>query len=130
MKCARKGSIGHLKKWATTASHAFLVLVRAFTPKPQRIAQSLCGRQAERAVQVVLIESVSSLGTLSGNNLIHLSNRYHFAGFAEYALQRGHWPGSSDDLIPPWTHFDKFDTISHIHAQCEPHVRRYGDLSF
>ena len=101
-----------------------------FTPKPQRIAQSLCGYQAARAAHVALIESVSSLRTLSGNSLIHLSNRDHFAGFAEHALQIGHRAAGSEDLIPPWTHFDKFDTISLIHVQCEPHVCRYGDLSF
>ena len=69
---------------------------RAGLPKPQRIAQSLCVHQAARAVQVALIQSVSSLRTLRGDSLIHLSNRDHFAGFAEHALQVGHGAGSGD----------------------------------
>ncbi len=57
---------------------------------------SLCVYQAARFVQVALIESVSSLRTLTGNSLIHFSNRDHFAGFAKHALQVGHGADSGD----------------------------------
>ena len=101
-------------------------IARAFNPKPQRIARSLCGRQAELAVHL-LIESVSCLRTLSDNNFVDLGNRDHFVSFAEHALQIGHRASSGDELKPPRPHFDNLHAISRTQVQCEPHFRRNSD---